>query len=134
MSLIKKHEVTEKKVAANRENQKLCHPVADERRERIRAALLRHGFDLQAEEVAMRALGEEPTHFQELLEELWEEWKPLGAKGREKCDVARASSPWRSWPGWLCHKRFALGERDASAPAVGTTGYKLPRLSIMCQK
>ena len=39
MSLIKKHEMTEKHLAANRENQKLCNaPVTDERRERIRAA------------------------------------------------------------------------------------------------
>ena len=79
MSLIKKPEMTEKKVAANRRNQNLCNgPVTDERRERIRAALLRFGFDTQAEEMAMRALGEDPAHFQELLEGLWEEWNPAG--------------------------------------------------------
>ncbi len=80
MSLIKKHEVTEKQLAANRENQKLCNaPVTDERRERIRAALRRFGFNAQAEEVAMRALGEDPAHFQKLLERLWEEWNPVGS-------------------------------------------------------
>ncbi len=80
MSLVKKPEMTEKKVAANRQNQKLCNgPVTDERRERIRAALRRFGFDAQKEEIAMRALGEEPAHFQELLEGLWEEWNPAGA-------------------------------------------------------
>jgi len=45
MSLIKKHEVTEKQLAANRRNQRLSHgPVTAEGRERIRAAHLRHGF------------------------------------------------------------------------------------------
>ncbi len=56
MSLIKKHEVTEKQLAANRENRKLCNaPVTDERRERIRAALLCFGFNAQVEEVASHA-------------------------------------------------------------------------------
>jgi hypothetical protein len=80
MSLIKKHEVTEKQLAANRENQKLWNaPVTDERRERIRAALRRFGYNVQAEEIAMRALGEDPAHFQKLLERLWEEWNPVGS-------------------------------------------------------
>ncbi len=75
MSLVKKHEMTEKKVAANRENQKLCHPVPDERRERIRAALRRFGYNVPAEEMAMRGLGEDPADFRELREALWEDWK-----------------------------------------------------------
>jgi hypothetical protein len=80
MSLVKKPEMTEKKVAANRRNQNLCNaPQADERRERIRAALRRFGYNVQAEEVAMRALGEDPADFQELLEALWEEWNPVGS-------------------------------------------------------
>ena len=79
MSLIKKPAMTEKKVAANRRNQNLCHgPGTDQRGECIRAALLRFGFDTPAEERAMRALGEDPAHFQELLEVLWEEWNPAG--------------------------------------------------------
>ena len=80
MSLVKKQEMTEKKLAANRRNQILCNgPVVDEGRERICAALRRFGFDAQAEEIAMRALGEDPAHFQKLLEGLWEEWNPVGA-------------------------------------------------------
>ena len=80
MSLVKKSEMTEKQLAANRRNQKLCNvPVADERRERIRAALRRSGYNVQAEEAAMRALGEDPADFQESLEALWEEWNPVGA-------------------------------------------------------
>jgi hypothetical protein len=80
MSLVKKPEMTEKKVAANRRNQNLCNaPLTDERRERIRAALRRFGYNVQAEEMAMRALGEDPADFQELLETLWEEWNPVGS-------------------------------------------------------
>jgi hypothetical protein len=79
MSLIKRHETSEKQLAANRQNQKLCHvPLTDDGRERIRAANLRHGFYSQAEEVAMRALGEDPAQFQELLEGFWEEYNPVG--------------------------------------------------------
>ena len=77
MSLVKKPEMTEKKVAANARNRKFAHgPATVEGRERIRAALLRHGFYAQAEEVAMRALGEDPAQYQELLEELWETYQP----------------------------------------------------------
>ena len=80
MSLVKKSKMTEKQVAANRRNQKLCNPPeTDERRERVRAALRRFGYNVQAEEMAMRALGEDPAHFQELLEALWEEWNPVGS-------------------------------------------------------
>ncbi len=80
MSLVKKHEMTEKHLAANRRNQKLCKgAVTAEGRERIRAAHLRHGFYAQAEEAALRALGEDPAQYQGLLDELWEEWKPVGA-------------------------------------------------------
>ena len=80
MALVKKSKMTEKKLAANRENQKLCNaPVTDERRERVRAALRRFGYNVPAEEIAMRALGEDPADFQELLEGLWEEWNPAGS-------------------------------------------------------
>jgi hypothetical protein len=69
--------MTEKKVVANARNRKLAHgPATVEGRERIRAALLRHGFYAQAEEVAMRALGEDPAQYQALLEELWETYQP----------------------------------------------------------
>jgi hypothetical protein len=72
--------MTEKHLAANRRNQKLCNAaVTAEGRERIRAAHLRHGFYTQAEEVALRALGEDPAQYQQLLEQLWEEWQPVGA-------------------------------------------------------
>jgi len=94
MSLIKKHEMTEKQLAANRRNQKLSHgPATAEGRERIRAALLRFGFNAQAEEVAMRALGEDPARFQELLEGLWEEYNPVGAS-QEGVVIRLARATW----------------------------------------
>jgi hypothetical protein len=102
MSLVKKSKMTEKQVAANRRNQKLSRgPVTDERRERMRAALRRFGYNVPAEEIAMRALGEEPVHFQELLEGLWEEYNPVGAsqegvvrilrRQAEACEAQRKS-------------------------------------------
>ena len=94
MSLVKKPEMTKKKVAANRRNQNLCNaPLTDERRERIRAALRRFGYNVQAEEIAMRALGEDPADFQELLEALWEEWNPAGSL-QEGVVIRLARSMW----------------------------------------
>jgi hypothetical protein len=94
MSLIKKHAKTEKKLAANRRNQRLCHgPVTDEGRECIRAALRRFGYNAPAEETAMRALGEDPAGFQELLEVLWEEWNPSGGM-QEGVVISLARAMW----------------------------------------
>jgi hypothetical protein len=65
MPLLEKREMTEKQLAAIRRNQKLSQGATTEKgRKRIRAALLRHGFYSKAEEVAMRALGEDPAQFQ----------------------------------------------------------------------
>jgi hypothetical protein len=95
MSLVKSPRMTEKKLAANRRNRKLAHsPATAEGRERIRAAHLRHGFYAQAEEVALRALGEEPAQFQELLERLWEKWNPTDAL-QEKLVARLARAVWR---------------------------------------
>ena len=64
MSLRKKPTITAKRVAASQANGRRARgPSTAARREKIRAALLRHGFDVQAEEIAMRALGEDPVHF-----------------------------------------------------------------------
>jgi hypothetical protein len=94
MSLIKKHEKTKKQLTANRRNIKLSHgPVTDEGLERIRAAHLRHGFYAQAEEVALHALGEEPAHFQELLEGLWKTYNPSDA-AQEGLVIRLARATW----------------------------------------
>ena len=91
MSLIKNRGITGKRLAAIRRNQKLSHTPGG--RERIRAALLRHGFDMQAEEVAMRALGENPDHFQELLEGLWETYQPTDT-AQEGLVIQLAQATW----------------------------------------
>ena len=79
MPLVKRPEITEKKLAANRRNLQLSHgALTEEGRERIRAAHLRHGFHAPAEGMALQALGEEPSQFQALLEGLWAEFTPTG--------------------------------------------------------
>ncbi len=94
MSLVKKHTMTQKKVAANRRNQRFCNdPVTDEGRERIRAALRRFGYNAQAEQTAMSALGEDPAGFQELLDVLWEEWNPAGGS-QEGVVISLARALW----------------------------------------
>jgi hypothetical protein len=94
MSLRKKPTMTPEKISANRRNGRHWHgPPTPEVRERIRAALLRHGFDLQAEEVAMRALGENPAGFQELLEALWETYRPTDA-AQEGLVIRLARATW----------------------------------------
>jgi hypothetical protein len=86
--------MTEKKVAANRRNQNLCNGQStDERRERVRAALRRFGFHVQAEEVAMRAVGEDPARFHDLLEGLWDEYNPSGAS-QEGVVISLARAMW----------------------------------------
>jgi hypothetical protein len=86
--------MTEKKVAANARNRKLSRgPVTEEGIERIRAAHLRHGFYLQAEEVAMRALGEDPAHYQELVQGLWQEYNPAGPS-QEGLVIRLARATW----------------------------------------
>ena len=118
MALVKKHEMSEKKLAANRRNQKLCNPpVTDERRDRIRAALLCFGFNTPAEKIAMCGLGEDPAHFQKLLERLWEEWNPVGS-----VQEGLVIRPARVM--WLRIKRY---ERQTQAS-------EKPDPSIMCQK
>jgi hypothetical protein len=79
MSLVRK-KLTAKQLAANRQNQQLSRgPVTAEGRERIRAAHLRHGFYSQAEGIALRSLGEDPTKFDELLQGLWQAFGPMGS-------------------------------------------------------
>jgi hypothetical protein len=84
MSLVKKPTMTEKKIAANQRNRSLAHgPVTAEGKARIGAAQLRHGFYAQAQQVALCSLGEDPAHFEELLEGLYEEFTPVGTLQEE---------------------------------------------------
>jgi len=84
MSLVKKPIMTEKKLAAIRRNQKLSHgPATVEGKERIGAAQFRHGFYAKAREIALPCLGEDPGHYEELLQGLYEEFTPVGALQEE---------------------------------------------------
>jgi len=94
MSLIKKHELTKKQLTSVRQNQKFSHgPATAEGRERIRAAHLRHGFYAPAEEVALRAIGEDPAQFEDLLEGLWETYDPTNA-AQEGLVIRLARAMW----------------------------------------
>lgn len=80
MSLLRKPNMTEKRKTASRRNGGRSRgPVAAEGKRRIGAAQLRHGFYAKAQDVALRGLGEDPAHFQELLEGLRREFTPVGA-------------------------------------------------------
>jgi hypothetical protein len=84
MSLVKKPEMTEKKVAANARNRMLARgPVTAEGKARIGAAQLRHGFYAKSQEHALRSLGEDPADYEELLQGLFGEFKPVGALQKE---------------------------------------------------
>jgi hypothetical protein len=122
MSLVKKPAMTEKKVAANARNRKLAHgPATVEGRERIRAALLRHGFYAPAEEVAMRALGEDPARYQELLEELWETYQPTnGAQEGLVIHLARCT--------WLMNRAVRMQEGCALRQAQEVSSGRQDRL------
>ena len=79
MSLVKKPNMTEKKIAANRSNaSQSIGPTTEEGIERSATARLRHGFYAKAQETALRGLGEDPTDFEELLVGLREEFTPAG--------------------------------------------------------
>jgi hypothetical protein len=96
MSLVKKPRMTKKKLAALRRNAKLSKgPVTPEGRERIRAAKLRHGFYSDAEEAALRALGEEPADLRELREGLRREWNPTGVL-QERLVARLARAEWQA--------------------------------------
>jgi hypothetical protein len=84
MSLIKKPTITEKKAAANQRNGAQSQGAAtEEGKERIGAAQLRHGFYAKAQDVALRRLGEDPAHFEELLAGLREEFTLRGTLQQE---------------------------------------------------
>jgi hypothetical protein len=84
--------MTKKNLAAHRRNARLSQgPVTPEGRERSRSGPLRHGFHSQAEEVALRALGEDPDEFLEVLQALRGSWLASdGAQDRLVRCLARA--------------------------------------------
>jgi predicted transcriptional regulator len=94
MSLRKKPTITAERIAASQANGRHWRgPSTAKRREAIHTALLRHGFSAPAEEEAMRALGEDPAQFQELLEELWRTYQP-GDAAQEGLVIRLARATW----------------------------------------
>jgi len=80
MSLVKKHKMTEKKLAANRLNgPKSRGAVTPEGKARAAAANLRHGYYSKSAEVALSALGEDPAEFKRRLESLADTYEPANA-------------------------------------------------------
>jgi hypothetical protein len=123
--------MTEKKLAAVRRNLKLSHTPGG--RERLRAALLRHGYDLQAEEVAMRALGENPAHFQDLLEALWEEWNPSGGL-QEGLVIQLAQATWLMNRAIRMQEGYAVRQaQDVNSGRADRLHAKMMRLTMTAE-
>lgn len=84
MPLVKSPVMTARKIAANRRNRRLSRgPATPQGKARIAAAQLRHGFYAKAQNSAFRCLGENPSRFQELLSDLYQEFPPTGRLGEE---------------------------------------------------
>ena len=80
MPLVKKPAITERKIAANQRNGRHSQgPATPEGKERSGAARLRHGLFAQAQDVALRCLGEDAADFEELVVGLRQEFTPKGA-------------------------------------------------------
>ena len=112
MSLVRKVALTPRRLAAIRSNGRLSHgPATPEGIERIRAANLRHGFYSQAQGEALRALGEDPTEFEHLLESLIETWQPASEfESRLVTRLARAL--WRMERGDRIQESMAVSQLE----------------------
>ncbi len=132
MSLVKKPRMTEKKRAAVRKMQKLSHgPATPEGRARIRDAHLRHGFYSKSDEVALRALGEDPDDFRELLEGLADD--RTAAAALRKClgeHMARAF--WRMRRAYRMQEGCALRQaKQEDATRLGRLHVEMMRLKMI---
>lgn len=95
MSLVKSPRMTPKKVAQIRRMQKLSKgPATPAGRERVRDARLKHGFYSKSEEVALRALGEDPADFLAVLEGLRGKMGAAGA-AEHALSASLARALWR---------------------------------------
>ncbi|MGO8734316.1 MAG: hypothetical protein ACLQVM_16195, partial [Terriglobia bacterium] len=95
MSIKQQRTMTEKNLAAHRENaRKSRGPVTSEGKDRRRDASLRHGFYSQDRDKALRALGEDPRDFDAMVNSVREKYEP--ADGFEEALAMRlARAMWR---------------------------------------
>ena len=95
MSIKQQRTMTEKNLAAHRENaRKSRGPVTSEGKDRRRDASLRHGFYSQDRDKALRALGEDPRDFDAMVKSVREKYEP--ADGFEEALAMRlARAMWR---------------------------------------
>ena len=95
MSIKQKRTLTEKNVAAHRENAKKSRgPVTPEGRQMQRDASLRHGFYSKDRDKALRALGEDPADFDIMVKAVKQKYPP--ADGFEEALGMRlARAMWR---------------------------------------
>jgi hypothetical protein len=104
------------------------------RREKIRAAYLRHGFSWEAEEVALRAFGEDPAQFQELLESLWEAYNPTDA-AQEGLVIRLARATWLLNRADRMQEGYALRQaQDINIGRVDRLHAQMMRLKITADR
>jgi hypothetical protein len=112
--------------------QKLSHgPATPEGRARIRDAHLRHGIYSKSDEVALRALGEDPEDFRELLEGLADD--RTAAAALRKClgeHMARAF--WRMRRAYRIQEGCALRQaKEEDATRTGRLHVRMMRLKMI---
>jgi len=119
MSLVKKPTMTEQKLAANQRNAPLSRgPVTPEGKQRSRAAHLRHGLNAKSQDWALQCLGEDPERFEELREELSQEFPCATRLQKELVNrLARVLSLMDRAERW--HIAFAALPEPIPAPGDG---------------
>ena len=135
MSLRRKPTITQRRIAASRANGSRAQgSSAAVRREKIRAAYLRHGFSWEAEEVALRAFGEDPAQFQELLESLWEAYNPTDA-AQEGLVIRLARATWLLNRADRMQEGYALRQaQDINIGRVDRLHAQMMRLKITADR
>ena len=131
MSLVKKPTMTKKRLEAlAKMRQKSRGPSTAAGRERIRAANLRHGFYSKSDEVALRALGEDPAKFRQLLEELGDQ-RTASTTLREGLAFRMARSMWRMGRADRMLEGYALRQaREEAAAREGRLHLEMMHIKI----
>lgn len=134
MSLVKKPTMSKKRLETLAKSRKNSHgPSTAAGRERIRAANLRHGFYSKSDEVALRALGEDPAQFRTLLEELGNP-RTVGKVLQEGFARRLARSFWRVERAERMQDGYALRQaQEEQAAREGRLHVKMMRLKVVAR-